>query len=284
MDAKHEIFHKPNEVKLTFEDAPTPSNYQGYIESKDLGPTLKVWPVQTAKAGRDCDFGVVSDPYGFEDSPDAEIIASGLNSKGPRSVAIGRHGPFLMWGFSGGPGQMTPEARQVFVNAVAYIRRFDRVEPIVRRTARSREWIRNYLIMAERAKIPSLLNTWFPERLVTAFGTDIARYRAFFDAQLNSVYFNPEKGGFDIDPDLILVGGSNRDPEMLERCVTMMEKNDSADLALRLLRRYTTESYGDAKEWRGWLNRNKRRLFFSDVGGFKFYVNPGPPVGRAAVK
>lgn len=277
MDSKHAIFHRPYEVTLKFEDAPIPSNYAGYPETKALGKTVPVWRVQTVAPGRELDFGVVSDPYGFEDSPDAELISSGLNSKGPRSVAIGRHGNFFLWGFTGAPSQMTPEARRVFVNSLVYIHRFDRKPPLVRRVSRSRDWINPYLGFAERSNSASGYRQWFPERLVTEFGADAAKYRAFYTAQLNAVLFSPEAKGFDVDPEVLAAGGSNRSVDMLERCVVMLERRESADLALRLLRRYTDVNFLDAAGWRKWLDQNKSRLFFSDVGGYKFFVNPDAP-------
>jgi hypothetical protein len=57
---------------------------------------------------------------------------------------------------------------------------------------------------------------------------------------------------------------------MLERCVTKLEKNDHPDVALRLLKRYTNETFETGRQWRTWLDQNRSRLFFSDVGGCKF--------------
>jgi hypothetical protein len=52
---------------------------------------MKVWKVQN-KSFPEIDPGLVFDPYGFGDSPDAEAISSGLNSKGPDAVALGSSG------------------------------------------------------------------------------------------------------------------------------------------------------------------------------------------------
>ena len=46
-------------------------------------------------------------------------------------------------------------------------------------------------------------------------------------------------------------------------------------LAQRILERYTTEKYKDARQWRAWLDKHRSRLFFSDVGGYKFMIDPG---------
>jgi hypothetical protein len=73
----------------------------------------------------------------------------------------------------------------------------------------------------------------------------------------------------------------------------MLERGDRPEQALRILRRYTTEDRADAAGWRAWLEANRSRLFFTDVGGFKFLIAPdslarppapapGPPRGPDA--
>ena len=105
----HDIFQKPLKVNLVFDEIPTPPQYFAASAGSPIGQTIRVWRVQT-KDFPEIDPGLVSDPYGFEDSPDAEIISAGLNSKGPYSVALGRQGNFFLWGFSASPRDMTPEA------------------------------------------------------------------------------------------------------------------------------------------------------------------------------
>src|SRR5262249_33045693 len=83
--------------------------------------------------------GLVSNLYGFADSPDAEVIARGVAGKGPDAVALGRHANFFLWGFSGPPADMTPAAQRLFVNVISYMRQFDGQIPLVRSKARARE-------------------------------------------------------------------------------------------------------------------------------------------------
>jgi hypothetical protein len=128
----HEIFSKPLKVNLTFEDIPTPEYYFNLAGGKKVEKTTRVWRVQTKKFP-EIDPGLVSNPNGFGDSPDSESISSGLNSKGPDSVALARDRNFFLWGFSASPRDMTPEARKCFVNAVCYIKKFDGRKPIARK-------------------------------------------------------------------------------------------------------------------------------------------------------
>jgi hypothetical protein len=120
----HEIFNKPLKVNLTFEDVPTPEYYVQFAGGNKIEKTTRVWRVQTKKFP-EIDPGLVSNPDRFGGSPDAESISSGLNSKGPASVALARDRNFFLWGFSASPRDMTPEARKCFLNAVCYIKKFD---------------------------------------------------------------------------------------------------------------------------------------------------------------
>jgi hypothetical protein len=77
-----------------------------------------------------------------------------------------------------------------------------------------------------------------------------------------------------VDEDVKNLCLSNRKVEILDRCVRMLEEGDRSELALRILRRYTTENLQDASAWRAWLEEGRGRLFFTDVGGYKFLVAP----------
>jgi hypothetical protein len=120
-----------------------------------------------------------------------------------------------------------------------------------------------------------------PEPLRKKFGMDGEKYLSYYRENfeyLRAVNVHPPR--FDIDEDARTVGPSNRSVEMLARCVSKLEKNEQPDLALRLLKRYTQERFETASQWRIWLNANRGRLFFSDVGGYKFYVAPTEKPGH----
>jgi len=268
----HEIFHKPSPVAITFEEMPTPENYRHWPGGDKLGPIMKVWKVQTRKFP-EIDPGLVSDPYGFGDSPDAEVISSGQNSKGPDAVALGRHGNFFLWGFSAQPSDMTPAMRQCFVNAVHYIKKFDGQKPLVRKSSSGREWAFVYAGYLKQISDEKFLNQLFPDDLRQRFGKDADKYTAYY--QENLEYLHCPGGRPVVDEDVKQLGLSNRKIELLERCVSMLEKGERPELALRVLKRYTNETFGEAGPWRTWLDKNRERLFFTDVGGYKFLVKPG---------
>jgi hypothetical protein len=307
----HTIFHKPYEIHVKFTDRPTPAEYRVWPEGEQLGATIKVWKVQERAWSIDKpdDFsvtpGMVADSYGFTDSPDAEIIAAGINTKSPESVAIGRHANFLLWGFYGSPSNLTPEARKCFVNAICYVKQFDGQRPLVHKAKgpwRSRRWALYfafyYQSMSDRerfvnsqpeatrrdpAKIDELHRTrmeqcrdLFSKELQERLGSDPKRYVAYYRDNMEFLFPNNGTRGvtFAVDEDVKALGLSNRNITLLERCIAMLEQGDRTDLALRVMKRYTTESFSSAAAWKAWLDAHRTRLYFTDIGGFKFLVAP----------
>src|SRR5262245_34324013 len=131
MRLNHPIFTTPLTPKIEIGSTATPENYRHYHGGKDLPEKLATWKVQDGKLGQTVDYGLVSGFHGFADSPDAEWISSGINSKGPSSMALGRHGNWFLWGFAGDPTQMTDSARQVFLNTVVWMKGFEGQAPLV---------------------------------------------------------------------------------------------------------------------------------------------------------
>lgn len=147
--AEHPIFRGPFPVTLTLEERPTPEDafHYGYFRDDPTPKTLPMWRVQTKGYQTDKGFrvGMVARPWGFEDSPDAEYISSGVSQKTLDAVAIGRHGNFLGWGFAASPTYLTPEAQTVFANAVAYIAKFSGQGLLARKyhdRRATKEWVR----------------------------------------------------------------------------------------------------------------------------------------------
>jgi hypothetical protein len=325
----HPLFHTPLEVKPEFEDIPTREGYPEISIDRSLGSTMKVWRAQ-AKDYPEIDPGLVSDLYGFGDSPDSEAIAQGISEKGPDNLALGRHANFFLWGFSAPPADMTPSGKRLFVNVVAYMPKFDGQKPLVHKEtndARSRDWALRYSILprelkpemiekqekqrraslekefkehpeqfskteqenpqayieqsVERQKKSTvkLMSELFSEQLRNEFGLDTDKYVAYYTENLE--YLEPLRkdrssiAAFVVDEDAKSLGTSNRKIASLEKWISMVETSDQPELATRLLKRYTQEEFDTAAKWRAWLTKNRDQLFFSDVGGFKFFVAPG---------
>jgi hypothetical protein len=139
----------------------------------------------------------------------------------------------------------------------------------------------NRRVANELAAEAKSIDEALPESLRKKFGMKVDRYEAYYRENLEFVRpAGAELKDFDIDEEAKAVGPSNRRVEFLDRCVTMLEKKDNPDRALRLLKRYTNETFDTAADWRKWLDQNRSRLFFSDVGGYKFFVGPENPSGE----
>jgi len=268
----HDIFRVPLKVDLSFSDVPAPPHYSALSPDEMVGKTIKAWRVQTKKYP-EIDPGMVSSPFGFDDSPDAEIISSGINDKTPGSVAIGRQGNFFLWGFSAAPADMTSEARKCFINSVCYIKKFDGQKPIARKEnpwfgreyslvyAHSLKDFRNEkklvqmfpllqreprLISGVVASERKLFERSFPQAVRDKLGDDLIKYSEWI--RENYEWICPERSNPDyvqiaVDEDAKPLKLSNRRPEMLAACVAMLERGDRSELALRLLKRYTTEDF-----------------------------------------
>ncbi|MBD1366593.1 hypothetical protein IDJ77_22455 [Mucilaginibacter sp. ZT4R22] len=113
----------------------TPDGVFHYTTGVNLPKQIPMWRVQ--KEGyldrKDVRVGLVARGNRFGESPDAEVISSGVCTKDVGAVALGRHGNFFLWGFSASPADMTEEAKKVFVNTVAYMKGFDGKTPIARK-------------------------------------------------------------------------------------------------------------------------------------------------------
>ncbi|NRA97138.1 MAG: hypothetical protein HRU14_13110 [Planctomycetes bacterium] len=278
MDASHAIFNKPFKVELTWIDLKTPKHYSRYPEGAEMGETIKAWRVH--RELRRKDYGLVSGGYGFEDTPDCEFISGGNNSKGPNSVALGRQGNFFLWGFCAPPMDMTEEARTVFLNTLVYMRGFDGKRAFARRTAPSRRWAFVYAGYLDDERLQKYGTRQFSKALLDeAKGSGatmkelLAANEAYLFRAARHVSNGPStfsSGYFAVDADAKALGIANRDPAILERCVTELEQGEKSERALILLQRYTDQELLYARDWRVWLDANKDHLYFTDTGGYKF--------------
>jgi len=119
---EHAIFKEPFKVDLTLENRSTPAPIFTYPNGFDMPAEIPMWKVNTEgyHDGNGFRIGMVARGWGFEDSPDAEVISSGVSDKDLSAVALGRHGNFFLWGFAGSPEYMTEEAKKVFANVIVY--------------------------------------------------------------------------------------------------------------------------------------------------------------------
>ncbi|MEJ2884787.1 hypothetical protein [Pedobacter sp. GR22-6] len=136
LNSQHAIFKGPLEkVVPTMVTKQTPDGIFHYATGADVPKEIPMWRVQNTGYldGKGVRIGLVSRGNRFSESPDVEMISSGVCQKDVGAVALGRHGNFFLWGFGASPADMTEEGKKVFVNAVAYMKQFDGKTPISRK-------------------------------------------------------------------------------------------------------------------------------------------------------
>lgn len=136
LNAKHAIFKGPLEkVVPSMEVKKTPEGVFHYTTGANIPKEIPMWRVQNTGYldGKGARIGLVSRGNRFAESPDAEMISSGVCQKDVGAVALGRHGNFFLWGFAASPADMTEEGKKVFVNTVVYMKQFDGKVPIARK-------------------------------------------------------------------------------------------------------------------------------------------------------
>jgi hypothetical protein len=270
---EHKVFSKPFKVEPQFEYWDTPGNYrESYLGEGKLPDKIKVWRIQNT--GKD--YGsVVARSYGFTDSPDAEVLVPGFNTgKEYGAVGVGRHGNFLQWGYCASPSQMTEAGKNFFLNCIHYIHKFDGKSPLIRMTSSQRLSALGLAGIINRVSgdKKEFFTRTFPVELWDKYGTDPNGLVSYYKENLELIYRDKV---FKIDSELKTLGlNSNRRIDTLERLIALLQDNTKADAARLLLTRYTNESFKTTEEWQQWFDGNRDRIFFSDVGGYKFFVVP----------
>lgn len=269
---KHQVFHQPFEVHPVYEDWETPSNYREYPGDEKLPATVKVWRTG-ADRNREHPYGTVTHHWGYEDSPDAEILTAGYNDgKENGAVGVGRHGNFLQWGFGAPPSKMTEAGAAFFLNCIVYISQFDGKAPLIHTESGSRFDSVRLAMLAGRIRDKDFVTSTFPSDIYEKYGKDPKSLMKFYQDNYEYIY---RDGQYRIDEELKTLGiASNRTTETLERLISLLGDKEKSGNAAHLLKRYTTESFRSPAEWRDWLAKSRNRIYFSDVGGYKFRVIP----------
>ena len=269
---EHVVFKTPFKVEPKTEDWDTPENYtrRRLANEPEVGAKIKVWRVQTTKTGWG---SVVSRKYGFADSPDAEIIAAGFNrGKEHGAAAIGRHGNVLQWGFRGSPSEMSEAGWRLFVNCIVYAAKFDGKNPLVHRESSHRDNALRLGALITQIKDKSFFERTFSKDLTNKYKDDPDGLVKYYNDNYELIY---KDRVFMIDSELKSLGiASNRKTETLETLIEYLSDKDKEATADKLLGRYTEEKFQTQEQWKKWLDANRDRIYFSDVGGYKFRVVP----------
>ncbi len=109
------------------------------------------------------------------------------------------------------------------------------------------------------------------------FGMDEAAYADYFDTNKNWLYVASDGRFLTVDEDVKSLGIPNNELRLLDTAIKMWEENKEVEKAKRILARYTLMDFPRAAEWRYWFEKNKKKLFFTEAGGWIFLVNSREP-------
>ncbi|MCL5246144.1 hypothetical protein M4I21_10025 [Cellulophaga sp. 20_2_10] len=170
---EHEIFNKPFKTSLTLKNRKTPEGVSKAYDGLDLPNEIPMWEVDTEGylEGKGFRVGMVARGWGFEDSPEAEVISGGVSSKQKTAVALGRHGNFFLWGFAGSPDYMTSEAKVVFANAIVYTNKHAKDKIIAKKRNEriaTKEYIDEMLFYTTKKSFDSYVKTYKEINVQTA--------------------------------------------------------------------------------------------------------------------
>ncbi|HEX6813034.1 MAG TPA: hypothetical protein VF384_15525 [Planctomycetota bacterium] len=229
-------------------------------------------------------------PWGF-DAPEVEVLVLGQNTKAPDAAAIWRQGFLVHFGLEETPARLNDTGDALLVNTIAYAARCGADRPLVRLAYQFRMQKRDAMPRENAFKFLSRvdsLETWFPKALAAELTPLSLKRREVRFREWEPFLVSGADGRLEVDEDLRRWGIANRDPQCLDRCEHALRKGGGeAAQAQRVLARYVPEGPGgaDADAWAKWIEAHRPYVFFSDVGGYRWYVDPlakarGVPTGE----
>jgi hypothetical protein len=277
----HEIFRRPLSIDRSQATAiPVPSDWKGHLDDD----TIDVFPLVADSKGRDRP-GWCTYVYEHAQAPELEICCGGINSKTPKAGAIWRQGNLLHFGFEQSPAEMNETGQSLLVNAIAYISRFTEDRPIIQTPSpfapqRNRIFDRDAIVRLVQDKTRD-----FKEYLKFYLSAELYNELKGMPREELAEWFREnrpwiragEKGTLILDEEARSFGEGPAHPAFFDKAIlAISNKGDQGDLARRLLERYAPDGPGGSgsrDEWTAWQLENQPYLFFSDSGGYRWYID-----------
>jgi hypothetical protein len=165
---------------------------------------------------------------------------------------------------------MTEAGKALFVNCICYIRRFEGKNPLSTYICYERKTALDVVVHFGKQLVMLMPDKNMSEK-------DEDKLLAYFRENIELMCYQQSHSSnkYFIDEELKSLGSiSNRKPETLKTLISLLRDPQKEQLARKLLSRYTDEKHSTPEEWEAWLKESEDRIFFSDVGGFKFFVMP----------
>ena len=225
--------------------------------------------------------------YRHAESPELEVFCGGANGKTVQAAAVWRQGNLLHFGFEPSPAELNDAGRALLINCVAYIARFTEDRPItelpspfVGPFSHDRAVVLRALASSDRqAYLKHVVSHAIYKELEDRTADECQAWYREFGKYLHA----DEEGKLAIDEDATVFGVPPNTPEFFGKAIAALATGDEAAArARRLLERYAPQDPAaedsTAKKsvaaWRSWWQANKLYLFFSDGGGYRWYIDP----------
>ena len=279
----HEIFRAPLPVDITATTTiPTPEQFAHELKTN---ATIAVLPLVDGitnyhtvinKFAR----GWSSHYYEYADLPDVEVFSGGINEQTPRSAAFWRQGNLLHFGFEQSPAQLNTTGRALLVDAIVYISRFTADRPIdvtlsvfgPDHVAVSRARALSYFVLWPRG----LTNVFTADTLAAFDWHNTNTARAWFESE--RAWIHPDAKNFlEVDAEAKALGVTFDAPEFFPQAIAALRVDKTKTAAGNVLARYAPAGPGadaDAAAWDKWWQANAPYLFYSELGGYRWYVDP----------
>lgn len=218
----------------------------------------------------------------FNDFPEVEYFCGGINVKHPTAAGLWRQGNLLHFAFEQSPAELNQTGQALLLNAIAYISRFTEDRPIAKTPSvfagpypRARAKVAS-TITNETIDLGYLQYYLAPSTFAAVKKMDRAACRAWLAGDGRFLYPNKD-GLLAVDEQLKRLGTAYDCPEFFAKATAALQRSgEAATQARRLLARFAPEGPGDgsAEAWASWWKENRAYLFFSDGGGYRWYIDP----------
>lgn len=273
------MFRSPIKIDVTQTTAvDTPESFRSEIRE----PRIDVLPLVSDIKGSQGP-GWCTYTYQPAEAPELEIICCGINSKTSRAGAVWRQGNLLHFGFEPSPARLNAAGKALLINSICYIAGFTEDRPIVRTPCGfvGGHWITDRGAIDRWLARPSgdlkdLQYYIAQESYAKVAGKGRAEFADWYKQARGFLHAGAD-GRLTVDAEAEAFGVPPSTTEFATKAIAAVADQDRSQVARRLLVRYIPDGPGaDATvdQWSSWWNRNEPYLFFSDTGGYRWYIDP----------
>ena len=220
----------------------------------------------------------------MDEAPEIEVFCGGINAKTATAGAVWRQGNLLHYGFDLAPDEMNESGRAILVDAIVYISRFTEDRPIMETPSPfagndfiTRFRIESYMRRTDPFYWDYLRSNFDQKTLADAGVKDRASFAKWYPTVQG--YLRPDSiARMRIDDDALAVKVRPGRPELFDWAIAALGRPGEDGLrARRMLERYVPDGPGReaaSQAWADWWTANADYLFFGEVGGYRWYIDP----------